>query len=222
MEQRSEEWYAARLGKVTASRINDVMASGRGGATSLTRQRYQTDLLAERLTGEITPMPTTAAMEWGTKTEPMARYAYEFLMDEAVTEAPFVPHPSIPDTGASPDGLVGETGLIEIKCPNTATHLRHLETGKIERRYMLQMHWQMCCAQKLWCDFVSFDPRAPDGLKISTTRVARDDELVVEMEAKVKKFIAELTARETALRNSNKSRQSLPDMGDIVKLERTE
>lgn len=222
MEQRSEEWYAARLGKVTASRINDVMASGRGGSASLTRERYQTDLLAERLTGEITPMPTTPAMEWGIRTEPMARFAYEFLTDDAVTDAPFVPHPSIPETGASPDGFVGEAGLIEIKCPNTATHLRHLETGKIDRRYRHQVQWQMCCTKKLWCDFVSFDPRAPDGLKISITRIFKDDELAFAMERETAQFIAELISRETSLRNSYKSRQSLPEMGEVIQLERPE
>ena len=214
MRQQTEEWFEARLGKVTASRVVDVMSEGRGGAPSIVREKYMVELLSERLTGKRAETFVTPAMEWGTTTEPQARYAYEFLTDNPVETVGFVPHPSIPESGASPDGLIGNVGLIEIKCPNTATHIKHMESGKIDRKYLHQIAWQLCCTQRLWCDFVSFDPRAPDALKIKITRVFKDEELAREMEKKVAAFIAELIERENRLRNSYSN--LLPDLGNSL------
>lgn len=198
MEQRTDEWHQARLGKVTASRIADVMAKGRGNAPSATRESYEAQLIAERLTGVPTESFTSAAMQWGTENEGKARSAYSFVMDVDVEEVMFVDHRTIDMAGASPDGLVNRDGLVEIKCPNTATHLRFLETGKIDRRYVYQMNWQMACTEREWCDFVSFDPRLPD-FDIKIVRVERDQELIKNIEAEVSLFQEQIGKRMQAL-----------------------
>ena len=189
MEQRTVEWHKARLGKVTASRIADVMAVSKSGVAA-TRQNYEAQLIAERLSGNPTPGFTNAAMQWGTEQEPNARSAYSFIVDTNVEEIGFIDHPSIKMSGASPDGLIGKDGLVEIKCPNTATHLRFLEDEKIERKYRYQMNWQMACAGRQWCDFVSYDPRLPDRFGIKIIRVMRDDTLISDIEYEVAEFLA--------------------------------
>ena len=189
MEQRTDEWHKARLGKVTASRISDVMAMSKSGVAA-TRQNYEAQLIAERLSGQPTPLYSNAAMQWGTDQEPHARSAYSFIADSDVEEIGFVEHPSISMSGASPDGLIGSDGLIEIKCPNTATHLRFLEDEKIDKRYRYQMNWQMACTGREWCDFVSYDPRLPDRFGIKILRIMRDDELIKDIEYEVGIFLA--------------------------------
>ena len=195
MEQRTDEWHQARLGKVTASKIADVMAKGRGNAPSATRENYEAQLIAERLTGRPTEGFSSAAMQWGTDNEDQARSAYSFIEDVDVEEVGFVDHPAIDMAGASPDGLVGTNGLVEIKCPNTATHLRFIENGTIDRRYLFQMNWQMACTGRQWCDFVSYDPRLPENLGIRILRVMRDDELIEELEGEVGRFLASIEDR---------------------------
>ena len=197
--QGSEDWFRARCGCVTASRISDLMAKTRTG-WGASRKNYAAQLLAERLTGEVAESFSNAAMQWGTDTEPEARTTYEFWRNATVTEVGFVVHPSIKSAGASPDGLVGDDGLVEIKCPNTATHLDTLEGGKIDRKYLYQMQWQMACTGRQWCDFVSYDPRLPETYRIHIERVERDADLVAELETEVKAFIAEIDSRETGLR----------------------
>jgi putative phage-type endonuclease len=194
IDQRTPEWFAARLGKVTASKIADVMASGRAGALSVTRANYLAQLLCERLTGRATEGYTNDAMQHGTDNEPIAINAYEMAQDVIVNPIGFVDHPTIAMSGASPDGLVGEDGLIEVKCPNSATHLATLKGGSIDGRYLKQMQWQMACTGRKWCDFVSFDPRMPDHLQLHVRRVALDLDLVREIEAAVCEFLAELDA----------------------------
>jgi putative phage-type endonuclease len=147
IEQRSDEWFAQRCGKVTASRIADVMAKTKTGYGA-SRANYMAQLVAERMTGNVEQSYTNAAMQWGIDTEPQAVEAYEALKLCQVDPAPFVVHPSIPDAGASPDGLVGEYGLIECKCPNTATHIDTLLKGKIADKYLKQMQWQMSCTDR--------------------------------------------------------------------------
>lgn len=198
MEQRSEEWIKIRLGKVTASRIADVTAKTKTG-WSASRANYMAELLSERLTGEPRDTFTNAAMQWGTDMEPQARRVYEFMEGVEVQEVGFVPHPTIGMSGASPDGLVGDLGLVEIKCPNTATHIETLLGSPIDAKYLKQMQWQMACTSREFCDFVSFDPRLPERMQIHIQRVNVDPSFIREMEKEVAEFLAELDAKEAAI-----------------------
>lgn len=192
MDQRTEEWFAARVGKVTASKIADLMARGAKGQKLAGWDNYMAQLLTERLTGQPSDSFSNAAMQWGVETEPQARAAYQFLTDRTVEEVGFVTHPDIAESGASPDGLVGDDGLVEIKCPNTATHLDTLITETVPGRYVSQMQWQMACTGRAWCDFASFDPRLPPEMHLFVKRVNRDDEAIAQMESAVREFLAEL------------------------------
>jgi hypothetical protein len=194
MEQRSEEWFAARLGKVTASRVADVIAKTRTGYSS-SRDNYMAQLICERLTNTKAESFTNSAMQWGTETEPLARAAYEKAKFEMVVEVGIIDHPFLPMCAASPDGLISDDGMIEIKCPNTATHFETLLADKMPSKYMPQVQWQMACANRLWVDFVSFDPRAPEGLQLFITRIERDDKYILELEAEVNKFLEELETK---------------------------
>jgi len=191
IEQGTEEWFKARCGKVTASRVSDVVAKTRNG-WGASRANYAAQLIAERLTGKVADSFSSAAMQWGTDTEPEARDAYEFYTGLDVVQIGFVDHPKIQATGASPDGMVGETGLIEIKCPNTATHINTLISQSIPKKYITQMHWQMACTGRDWCDFVSYDPRMPEELRMFMKRVDKDAELTAQLEGDVCSFLTEL------------------------------
>ena len=193
MEQRSTEWFSARLGKVTASRVADVMAKTRSGYGA-SRKNYMMELLCQRLTGNIEVSYQNAAMLRGTELEPVARAAYEIETGETVTEVGFVAHPEIDNFGASPDGLLGDEGLIEIKCPNTAQHVEFLRTGKIDDRYRLQMTAQMACTNRNWCDFVSYDDRLPEELAYKRVRYMLDEKKHDEMIKEVVLFLDELDA----------------------------
>jgi len=153
------------------------------------------------MTGQKQDSFTNSAMEWGTETEPLARAAYEALKDVLVDEVGLIDHPFIPMSAASPDGLIDIDGMLEIKCPNTATHFDTLLTGKMPNKYLPQVQWQMSCANRLWCDFVSFDPRAPEGLQLFVIRIERDDKYILELESEVNKFLEELDARIEKLNN---------------------
>ena len=192
MEQGTQEWFMARLGKVTASRVADIIAKTKSGY-STSRQNYLAQLVVERLTQKPTETYSNAAMQWGTETEPLARAAYEIKHDLMVSEIGFVPHPVIEMAGASPDGLVADDGLIEIKCPNTATHIETLLNDTIKSEYRTQMQWQMSCTGRLWTDFVSFDPRMPEKHQMKIIRVNRDDETIQMLEDEVRKFLLEVT-----------------------------
>lgn len=196
--QGSEDWHKARLGKVTASRLSDVMARTKTGPAAV-RKNYMAQLVAERLTGVPAEQYVNAAMEWGTATEPQARAAYSFFTDAVVQEIGFVPHPSIAMSGASPDGLIGEDGGLEIKCPNTATHIDTLLADAVPEKHILQIQWQMACTGRRWVDFVSFDPRLPEGVSLFIRRIKRDDTAIKVMEQEVVKFLAELDETVNAL-----------------------
>lgn len=198
MEQRSEEWFAARCGKVTASRIADVMATTKSGYGAA-RKNYMAQLTIERLTGAVAESYTNAAMQWGTDTEPFAREAYELMSGNLVEEVGFIVIPQMM-AGASPDGLVGDDGLVEIKCPNSATHIETLLSAKVERQYLLQIQWQMFATDRRWCDFVSYDPRLPENLQYFCQRVERDQPLIAEIVGEVQKFLRELDDQVVALR----------------------
>lgn len=197
--QGSDEWKALRIGKVTASRVSDVVAKTKTGPAA-SRKNYGAQLIAERLTGVVVDGFQSKEMQHGVETEPQARAAYAFYVDADVEQVDFVPHPAIPMSGASPDGLVGEDGLVEFKCPNTATHIETLLGGTIPGEYITQMQWQMACTGRQWCDFVSFDPRMPGNMQIFIQRVARDDKRIAELEASVSEFLAEVAHKVAALR----------------------
>jgi putative phage-type endonuclease len=194
MEQRSTEWFAARLGRVTASKVADVIAKTKTGY-SASRENYMAQLICERMTGTQGESFSSTAMQWGTDQEPLARAAYEAVADVLVDEVGFIIHPAIVAAGASPDGLVGDDGLIEIKCPNTSTHIDTVLSGKVPSKYIPQMQWQMACTQRKWCDFVSFDPRMPEGLQLFIQRVDFDVEYVKMLEAEITVFLAELETK---------------------------
>ena len=191
IEQRSDQWFAARIGKVTASKVADVIAKTQSGYAA-SRANYMAQLVCERLTGQREEFFISGAMQHGTDTEPLARAAYESRYDVLVDEVGFVPHPSIEMAGASPDGLVGDDGLLEIKCPNTATHIDTLLTQTVPSKYNTQMQFQMACTGRSWCDFVSFDNRLPEELQLFVKRVPRDDVFIKQTEDAIVKFLAEL------------------------------
>ena len=199
MEQRTEAWHQQRLGRVTASRVADVVAKTKSGY-STSRANYMAQLICERLTGVQGESFSSAAMQWGTDTEPMAREAYEGVVGDLVIETGFVPHHSITMAGASPDGLVGVDGLVEIKCPITATHIETLLGQSPPGKYVTQMQWQMACTGRKWCDFVSFDPRMPDGMKLFIKRVERDDETIDVLEREIMMFLSELDDKVSKLK----------------------
>lgn len=221
--QGTTEWLQARAGKVTASRIKDVMAKGKSGEAA-TRRNYRAQLVAETLTG----MPqeqafVSAEMKWGTEQEPYARAAYEVRTGRMVDQLGLVIHPTIELGAASPDGITLDhqveanllrgmneeeedklralwmkkgmapcEGLIEIKCPNTATHLDYLIANEVPADYQPQMLWQMACTGAQWCDFISFDPRLPEKFQLFVKRFHRDEARIATMEAEVRQFLSEV------------------------------
>lgn len=189
--QGSPEWHALRLGKVTASRVSDVIAKTKSGPAA-SRTNYAAQLVAERLTGVPAETFSNAAMQWGNDKEPMARSLYEFRTEALIEEVGFIDHPTIPMTGASPDGQVDADGLVEIKCPMTATHIDTFVSGTVPTKYLTQMLWQMACTGRAWCDFVSYDPRLPEAMRLFVRRVPRDDARIAELEAEVRVFLAEV------------------------------
>jgi putative phage-type endonuclease len=196
--QGSEAWFAARCGRVTASRVADVVARTKTG-WGASRANYAAELIAERLTGCTAPGFSNSAMQWGTDQEPVARAAYEARTGVTVDLVGFVDHPEIAMSGASPDGLIGDDGLIEIKCPNTATHLDTLLSETVPGKYVTQMQWQMACTGRAWCDFASFDPRLPANMALFVRRVERDVSLILELESEVAAFLAEIDTKVAAL-----------------------
>lgn len=199
IEQGSAEWKALRIGKATASRIADVVAKTKTG-WGASRANYAAELIAERLTGNAAESYSNAAMQWGIEKEPEALAAYEFLTNAEIERVAFVDHPTIGMSGASPDGLVGAIGLIEVKCPNTATHLDTLLGDTVPAKYITQMQWQMACTGRQWCDFASFDPRLPEEMRLFVRRVPRDATLIASLEKDVAAFLAELDEKVVALR----------------------
>jgi putative phage-type endonuclease len=194
IEQRTDDWFAARLGKVTASRVADVIAKTKTGY-SASRENYMAQLVVERLTQTKAESYINTAMQWGTDQEPFARAAYEAAQGVMVEEVGFVPHPTIDMAGASPDGLVGDDGLVEIKCPNTAAMIEALLTKKVPGKYFTQMQFQMACTGKKFCDYAVFDPRMPAKAQLFVTRVDRDDAYIAEIEAEIVKFLSEVESQ---------------------------
>lgn len=215
IEQGSPEWFAERCGRVTASRVADVIARTKTG-WGASRANYMAQLVAERLTGTVAETYTNAAMQWGTDMEPEARKTYEFFTNNTVEPAPFVAHRSIADTGASPDGYVGADGLVEIKCPITATHIETLLAGSVAGKYITQIQWQLACTGRQWCDYVSFDPRMPATMSTFIKRVLRDDAMIASLEADVTDFLNEL--RLTVHRLRSKYEPESVEPGELLTL----
>lgn len=190
IQQGSDAWFAQRLGKATASRIKDIVAKTKTGY-STSRDKYLTQLLLERLTGTVAESYSDAAMAWGNDTEPFARAAYEAQKGVMVDQVAFINHPTIEMAGASPDGLVGDDGLVEIKCPMSHTHLESL-LGGLDDQYKIQVNWQMACTGRKWTDLCSFDPRFPAELQLVIKRFERDDAFIATLEEEVIKFLKEL------------------------------
>jgi putative phage-type endonuclease len=186
--QRSEEWYSARLGKLTASRLGDALDQLKNGNDGAKRQQYRLDLIAERLTGLRNEFFENNAMRWGTETEPYARSAYEAVTGVLVQEVGFIDHPTIEWAGASPDGLVND-GLLEIKCPTTTKHIQYLLANEVPEQYKPQMCWQMLCTGRAWCDFVSYDPRLPEELQIFIKRFEPTTEELQTIQQKAIDFL---------------------------------
>jgi len=202
IEQGTDEWFAIRCGKVTASRVADVIATTKSGY-SASRANYEAQLICEILTGKPAESYSNAAMAWGTETEPLARAQYELKTGEMVNQVGFVVHPMIEQAGASPDGLVGSEGLIEIKCPNTSTHLDTLLAQKVPSKYITQMTWQMVCTGRKWCDFVSYDPRLPENLQLFVQRIELDEDYAKKLQNEVVMFLAEVNEKVEKLRKIN-------------------
>ena len=190
--QGSEEWKTARAGKVTASRIEAVIAKIKTGEAAA-RRDYRAQLVAEILTGK--PQESgyvNAEMQWGIDQEPLARAAYEMAADCLVDTVGLVLHPTIDRAAASPDGLVNSDGILEVKCPKTATHLQYLLDGGAPKEYQPQMLWQMACTERAWCDFVSYDPRLPENMRLFVKRLLRDDSRIKDLEREVLAFLADV------------------------------
>jgi putative phage-type endonuclease len=214
MEQNTYAWLLARLGKVTASRVHEIVARTKSGYSS-SRSNYMTQLILERINGEPIESYENAAMVWGREQEPKARIAYEFFRDVGVAQVGFVDHPKIKGAGCSPDGLVGDDGLVEIKSPfESKNHLETLLAGNHPSRYLLQMQFQMSCTGRKWCDYVSFDPRFPPAMQMFVQRVERDDKLIADTEKAVREFLQETDDKEWALRTAYELNSTLKEAAE--------
>ena len=190
-EQGSDAWHKIRLGKITASRVKDVLTKGRGTSPSKTAESYMMELIAEILTGNSKPFFENDEMRWGTETEPQARAMYAVNNDFVdVKEVAFVEHNE--QVGISPDGLIGDDGLLEIKCPNTTTQLKRALSDDYSADYKAQIQMQLWVTEREWCDFLSFDPRLECGAGYLQQRVFRDEEYIEEMKVKVYAFVEKM------------------------------
>lgn len=201
-EDKHAEWLQARLGKVTSSNIWKVVKRTKTGWSDY-RRSHMVELLAEKLTGQPTEYYLSQAMQWGLETEPQARVAYEMRQGVYVETTGFVPHHRIPSAGCSPDGFVGDDGMVEIKCPETRTHIRYLVDAEIDEKYVLQMQWQMACCQRQWCDYVSFDPRLPLSCQLSIKRIHANPDKIADMEKTVIEFLLEMKYAMDALESGH-------------------
>lgn len=193
VQQGTASWLQARVGLITASRMGDVMAKPKRGTEELAcRRNYKMELVCERLTGRAADHYVSRDMEWGTENEPFARSAYEVMAETLVDEVGLALHPIMDFSAASPDGLVGDNGAIEIKAPKTATHFEWRLAGVVPDEHQDQMMWVMACAQREWCEFISFDPRPPQGLRFFVSRLHRDEKRIAEMEYEVIAFNQEI------------------------------
>ena len=191
-EQNSAKWIWARTGRITASRICDLMATLKRGGEAASRRDYRAELIAERLTGNAENHYVTKEMRYGSEQEPFARTAYEIKTGNIVDQAGFVFHPRLAFSGGSPDGLIREDGGLELKCPKTTTHLAYMAAGTVPKEYEYQMLWNMACAERQWWDFASFDARLPEKLRLFIVRMPRDEVRIGEIEREVMRLNNEI------------------------------
>jgi putative phage-type endonuclease len=192
LQQQTPEWLHMRCGIVTASRMSDVMATRKDKKEAAPRYNYKKELVYENITGLTWDTYVSPAMDWGTENEPLARAAYEHEHDVEIGDGGFFLHDEISKFGASPDGLLGDDGLIEIKCPTSGTHLETLLSGEIPEDYIWQMTAELDCTNRQWCDYVSFDPRMPKHLRKFEKRFLRDEARIKEMRDGVCTFLLEV------------------------------
>jgi putative phage-type endonuclease len=190
-EQNSADWVWARTGRITASRICDMMATLKRGGEAASRRDYRAQLVAERLTGRAEEHYVSKEMQFGAEQEPFARTAYEIKTETIVDQVGFIFHPRLDFTGASPDGLIGQDGGLELKCPKTTTHLAYIMAGTVPKEYQDQMLWNMACAEREWWDFVSYDSRLPEKLRIFIVRMPRNEARISEIEREILKLNSE-------------------------------
>lgn len=191
VEQGSDLWHQLRLGHVTASGIADLMAKTKTGESE-SRRKYKVKLVAERMTGKAQESYSNAAMEWGVEQEQYAAMAYELKNNILLDKTGFWLHPSIKWLGVSPDRLVGNDGLVEIKCPNTTTHIDYILDDVVPARYYKQIQCQLWVTNSQWCDFVSYDPRLPEENQLFIKRAYPDEVFIREMESEVLRFLDEV------------------------------
>ncbi|WP_273721239.1 MULTISPECIES: lambda exonuclease family protein [unclassified Bartonella] len=195
MQQRTAEWFQARLGKVTASNIYNVISKTAKGTPTSKYEDYKIKLITERLTGQTSPYYETEDMRWGIENEEDALREYAFIYDTQVTQCGFIQHPTIQMAGASPDGLIDEDGLIEIKCPRSTNHMRFIIDNEIKPEYLAQMQFQMACTRRKWCDFISYDPRFTGNsslFRMKIKRIHRDDKQIEQINQAVESFLTEI------------------------------
>lgn len=188
VEQGSSAWHEARCGSIGATAINDIMSSGKGSSESAGRKNYRAAKVCEILTKCTSENYVNAAMQRGTDLEPMARDVYSFVKGVNVDQVGLIMHPYIDKSHASPDGLVGDDGMIEIKVPSPANHIEYLLAGVVPSIYVKQLQWQMACSGRLWNDFVSYGPELPEELQVFIVRMDRDNTMIAEMERAVVDF----------------------------------
>ena len=203
MEQRTDEWFKARLGKVTASKISDVLAKIRSGEAAV-RRNYKMQLATERLTGQKTDTYINQAMQDGIDREDTAREIFEIVRDIKVEQVGFIDHPTIKMSGCSPDGKLPDNGILEIKCPVETTHTTNLLERKLPTRYIPQVQWQMACTGAEYANFVSYNPNFEPKLQLIYLDVERDDEYIEMLEEEVSTFLTEVDDIINILRELNK------------------
>lgn len=191
--QRTEEWLIERAGHCTASRASDVLAKIKNGEAS-ERRKYRIQVVTERLTGVPVQGFVNASMQWGIDTEDPAKAAYEEETGDLIQSVGFLKHPTIAWVGASPDGLLGNDGLIEVKCPDSTTHLEWMAGEKVPPRHVAQIQFQLWVTGRQWCNFTSYDPRFPENLRLFTVRAERDNDYIKNLEAEVRAFLEEADA----------------------------
>ena len=213
MDEETDEWVRRRLGKVTASRVHDVVKVIKGGAWGAGRRKYLIELLGERFTGMRAPEGfKSEAVLWGRQTEPQAQAAYERRNGEKIDKVVFFDHPVIPMSGCSPDGLVGDHGMVQIKCPETHTHMGYLIDRAVPEPYLYQIHWELACTERRWSDFVSYDPRLPAKLAMLVIRVNRDPKIIAGLEKMAADFLREMEViTETLMGERHLESQSVGD-----------
>ena len=192
--QGSEQWRLARVGSVGASRVAELVARTKTGYGA-SRANLMAELICERLTGQPAQTFVSAAMQHGTETEPEARASYCFYTGRDVVEIGLIRHPKIEQSHASPDGLVDDDGMLEIKCPQPAAHLETLLSEKIPEKYVTQMMWQLACSGRKWVDYVSYSPSFPENMRLFVKRLARDDKRIAELEAEIAAFLLEMAVK---------------------------